>query len=413
MSLMSFLAVLAFGFVVPAAEAASVLMSRSNSSSPAGAVYFISNDPASNAVLTSSIGSNGKLTFGQAVPTHGKGSHGDDGTNNAGTDPLYSANSVVVNAPSRLLAAVNAGSNTVSLFEINANNPSNLTMIGFPASSNGDFPVSLVFNKAGNKLCVLNGGGNGAIACFNVDKAQGLQHRPESVRALALNQTTPSSGPAGSASTIAFSEDETQLVVAVKGLPSKQGYFMIWSISGDGTLSSNSTTIYTPGKDGSLPFSLTPIPGKNAYLAADAAYGANIFELSGTKNASAVKFDVPQHGAICWSTYSSKTKNFYVADAMTNVITEIHLDGNLRPSTVKQYPTIANASTHDLTVATIGGKDYLYASIVTATSVRVMRLDGPGSVHAIQTLDLSSPARKDGARLAPAYMSGLASYVKP
>jgi hypothetical protein len=31
-------------------------------------------------------------------------------------------------------------------------------MIGFPVSSEGEFPMSLAFNKNGTQLCALNGG---------------------------------------------------------------------------------------------------------------------------------------------------------------------------------------------------------------------------------------------------------------
>ena len=51
-----------------------------------------------------------------------------------------------------------AGSNTITLFEINADSPSKLKKIGSPVNSGGEFPVSLAFSNSGSELCVLNGG---------------------------------------------------------------------------------------------------------------------------------------------------------------------------------------------------------------------------------------------------------------
>jgi hypothetical protein len=59
---------------------------------------------------------------------------------------------------SQQFRAYQAGSNTVSLFSINPEDPAKLRLIGKPQKTGGEFPMSLAFNKAGNQLCVLNGG---------------------------------------------------------------------------------------------------------------------------------------------------------------------------------------------------------------------------------------------------------------
>lgn len=57
-----------------------------------------------------------------------------------------------------LTSDTQAGSNTVSLFSINPKLPTDITPIGDPVSSEGEFPMSLSFNSNGTRLCVLNGG---------------------------------------------------------------------------------------------------------------------------------------------------------------------------------------------------------------------------------------------------------------
>jgi len=52
----------------------------------------------------------------------------------------------------------NAGSNTVSMFNIDPNDPTNPTPAGFPISSGGEFPVSITVSKKTGQVCVLNTG---------------------------------------------------------------------------------------------------------------------------------------------------------------------------------------------------------------------------------------------------------------
>ena len=58
-----------------------------------------------------------------------------------------------------------AGSNTISLFRINPENPSQLTLLGLPVWSGGEFPMSAAFNEDGSRVCVLNGGKVAGVRC--------------------------------------------------------------------------------------------------------------------------------------------------------------------------------------------------------------------------------------------------------
>ena len=113
--------------------------------------------------------------------------------------------------------------------------------------------MSLAFNADGSRLCALNGGFVNGVVCYTVDKQAGLKAIPNSQRSLNLNQTTPASGPAGSASHIIFSEDGSSLIAAIKGTPPAQGFLAVWDVASDGTLSQNFKTI-TPPTGGALPF---------------------------------------------------------------------------------------------------------------------------------------------------------------
>jgi hypothetical protein len=90
---------------------------------------------------------------------------------------------------------------------------------------------------------------------------------------------------------------------------------------------------------GTLPHSLSYIPGANALLASDPVVGYDIFNLDLTtpNSAAVVSTSVPgsAQGAICWSTYSQESGNFYLVDVMQSVLTEVHLSPSLSGSIVK------------------------------------------------------------------------------
>lgn len=163
------------------------------------------------------------------------------------------------------------------------------------------------------------------------------------VRSLGLNQTTPATGPAGSASQIVFTEDGKQLVASVKGVPPQPGFFAVWNVQDDGSLSENFQSI-PPAQGGLLPFSMTVIPGKNAILATDAGLGFDIFDLAAVGNAqgqNATTGDrssanaIEGQSATCWSTFSPGTGNFYLTDIGTSTITEVTVGDNLAPKLVR------------------------------------------------------------------------------
>lgn len=387
----------------------------------AGAAYFITNEPSGNFVVSADIGTDGKLALRQATSTNGLGAHGL--TAKPGPDPLFGQGSVKASAASNMLAAVNPGSNTVSVFKINPNSPSSIKLLGNPVGSGGDFPMSVAFNKAGDTICTLNGGAMNGVNCFKIDPNLGPVPLPDTNRALNVNQTTPATGPAGSLSHIAFDESNQHLMAAVKGVPgSVDGFIAIWDVSqssGSAGISlSKDFRQLKPAQGGGLPFSMTIIPGQNAMLSTDAAIGFDIFDLSNAGNAqngtssktSANKID--GQGAVCWSSFSPKTKNFYVTDIITSQVTEINVDGNLKPTVVKQYAQGNTSSTIDNEVASVGSNDFLYVLSPGTTSINVLSLNSPGNAKQLQNVEFSKAAKAAGLTINGNNVQGMTTFVK-
>ena len=136
-------------------------------------------------------------------------------------------------------------------------------------------------------------------------------------------------------------------------MPPAQGFFAVWDVSDDGSLSKDFKSI-APPKEGGLSFSMTLIPGKNALLATDPAVGFTIIDLAGNKS-SAVKID--GQSATCWSSFSKKTGNFYLTDIGTSIVTEVNVDDNLQGKIIKQYKQTASSATIDNDIASINGNE--------------------------------------------------------
>ena len=112
-----------------------------------GAVFTMTNpNGAANSVIMFSKDNHGALTMVGSFATGGNG-----GLRSGPPDPLKSQGSLVLTQDGKWLLAVNAGSNSISVFQVQNNG---LNLVGTTASG-GVFPVSLTIS--GNKVFVLNG----------------------------------------------------------------------------------------------------------------------------------------------------------------------------------------------------------------------------------------------------------------
>ncbi|PPQ97998.1 hypothetical protein CVT26_003060 [Gymnopilus dilepis] len=390
----------------------SVMPRAADKAPSAGAAYFIIDDPAQKLVALN-IAADG--TVGPSARVFNAGGTGVRAVHvtppgkppvlfSPGPDPLFTQGSVRVNEKARILVTVNPGSNTVSLFGINAQDPTKLTPIGKPVNSGGEFPNSVVINSKGTVTCVLNGGKVNGVNCFDIHPIIGLTPKPNTRRLMNVNQTTPPSGPLGSLSSVVFSPDESILFAVTKGFDATtNGYVAAWKVAHDGSLSKDFVKSL-PDTAGRVPFTLFNIPGSNAYLAADPTVGFLTFDFgnSSSLSATATSFEIPNQILNCWVAYSSKSGNFYVIDPALSIINEVHYDSKLKPTLVKQYQQLTNSDTLDSEVAIVNNHAYLYVLQPNATAVTVLSVDRPASASHVQTFNLT-PALK---------AAGLASWDK-
>ncbi len=111
-----------------------------------GAVYTMTNAASGNAVVMYTRNANGMLTPAGSFPTGGVG------LNETTPDPLGSQNSLILTQDGKWLLAVNAGSNTITVFQVKQNGLKAVDWV----SSGGISPVSLTI--FGDEVFVLNDG---------------------------------------------------------------------------------------------------------------------------------------------------------------------------------------------------------------------------------------------------------------
>ncbi|VDB96740.1 unnamed protein product [Peniophora sp. CBMAI 1063] len=379
-------------------------------------LYFITNDPQGNYVVAANIDANGNPIYAGVASAGGAGVHGLVDPNGPvvplNPDATFSQGVVQVHQGNGLLATVNTANHTVVLFAIDPSDPGRLTMLGQPVPSGGEAPNSLVFNKAGDQLWVLNTGAVNGIAGFTVTK-DGLQPQDGTFRPLGLNETTPSTGPFGAASQVVYTQDEKNVIAAVKGPLFGPGFLAAWPIGDDGQLAENFTEIATaPG--GGHPFSLTPIPGQNAFFSADFSIGVDVYDFSngieGVNNSPrTIGVAVPGQDATCWSAYSELLDKYYVMDVTGHQITEVQVDSNLAVTVGANWSVTTGPI--DSVAMTVSNHSYLYTLLAKTLQIGVWKLDVDGLPESQQFLNLTEPVEQDGAFITMNYVQGMASYT--
>src|SRR5579859_860581 len=176
------------------------------------AVFVQTDDPTGNTIRAFHRGDDGGL---HPAGTYATGGLGGTETG-APLDALASQGSLVYDAGHRVLLAVNAGSNTVSVFDVNGDHLDRRQIV----ASGGSFPTSIAVHD--DIVYVLNAGADATVAGFRLTRA-GLVPLPGSVRSLGLGNTTPPvfiSAPAQ----VGISPDGRHLVVTTKNHNTILGY---------------------------------------------------------------------------------------------------------------------------------------------------------------------------------------------
>jgi 6-phosphogluconolactonase (cycloisomerase 2 family) len=201
-------------------------------------VYVQTDDPSGNAVVVYRRGDDGTLSLAGQYSTGGLGGV----LAGSQVDHLASQGSLAYVADAGALIAVNAGSDTVSVFGADGDRLQLRQVIG----SGGAFPVSVA--TYGRLVYVLNALGGGSVQGYRLTRA-GLVPLAGSGRALGLD---PTAAPqfTNTPGQLAFSPDGSQLIVTTK---MNGNDIDVFAVRRDGTLSAAPVVNPEPG---TVPFAI-------------------------------------------------------------------------------------------------------------------------------------------------------------
>jgi Lactonase, 7-bladed beta-propeller len=355
--------------VAPVAAGASVPVSQTpahNSSGffgQGGSVFVQTDSPTGNQVDVFGRGPGGTL-----YPA-GTYSTGGNGGIEAGSvvDHLASQNSLVYDQQSDELYAVNAGSDTISVFLVFGDRLFRIEVL----PSGGQFPVSIA--AQGNLVEVLNAGGAGSVQGY-VRFGPFLFPVPGANRSLGLDNTTPPNFLMGPGD-IGFTPNGRQLIVTTKASTSDIDVF---SVGAFGTLSEpveNAST--TP-----VPFAFTFGPGATLVVAEalDSAVSTYTVNTGGSLTAGSSLGD--GQAALCWITAAGGFD--YVANAGSNSLSAYWVGPG---GSLSLVGVVASTDAGPIDMAASPGGKYLYSEDGGAGAVDEFAVNSDGSLTAIGTVE--------------------------
>ncbi|POS79352.1 hypothetical protein DHEL01_v202237 [Diaporthe helianthi] len=310
------------------------------------AVYMLSNQ-ASNTVVAVPIAQDGTLNEagGSSTTTGGAGATGIDGSTNAPSNPdaLFSQSALTVAGNN--LFAVNAGSNTLSMFTIDAQDPTKLTMVGQPAQLPGEFPVTVGASAKHNIACAGMTGSTAGISCASFNAEQGLGAMDD-LRPFDLGQSTPPVGPTNTVSQVFFSDDQATMFATVKGDPTKNNTGFLASFPVNAASRCQSASVAAQGEQSSpegtaVLFGSAAIPGTSDLFVTDASFGGAVLSMqqaaaaatgNGSSQAAGAAPQVVGKGVVegqkatCWAAISPATNTAFVTDVGVNHLVEMSLE---------------------------------------------------------------------------------------
>src|SRR5882724_2832517 len=284
-------------------------------------------------------------------------------TGGAGTAAgLGSQGAVTLSDDGRLLFAVNAGSNDVSVFQVD---PQGLSLVS-RTPSGGTRPISVTVSR--NVVYVLNSGGAGNITGFTVGSTGGLTQIAGSTRSLSGANVGPAE--------VSFSPDGRQLVVTEKST-SLLDVYPVDENGVAGALTSNTSA-------GGTPFGFAFGPRNLLFVSEAAAPGsASSYAVSGSGDVRVISGAVlTHHGAPCWAVVTTDRRFGYTGNGSGSVSGfSIAPDGSIR-LLGDGATALIGAGVND--IALTANSRYLYVlQTGGARAIHAFRIQNDGSLRAL------------------------------
>jgi hypothetical protein len=331
-----------------------------------GAVFVQTNGVDANSVVVYDRAPDGTLTQAGTYATGGRGGIAVG----APSDHLASQGSLVYDSRHALLFAVNAGSDSLSVFRVDGD----VLTLQQVLPSGGGFPASLAVH--GNLLYVLNAGGTGIVQGFRIDGHE-LHPIQGSARSLGLANTDPpffltSPGQVG------FTPDGGRLIVTTKGSGSTIDVF---AVSPDGRLSA--TPVQNPSAT-PAPFAFTFDPASQRLVSGEAGISAVSTYVVGADGTLSDPHSLSDaQVALCWIT---RVRGFYyVSNTGSNTVSGYTIGADGRPSLLTPNGVVAGTE-HGPIDSTSAGDEFLYVETGISGTVDEFHVNDDGTLTRIGTV---------------------------
>ena len=266
-----------------------------------GAVYTMSNAVAGNQIIVFARSADGSLSDQKEFATGGTGTGGGLGSQGA----------LILSKGGQWLFAVNAGSDELSVFRVNASGLQLTDRIG----SNGDLPISVT--NHGSLVYVLNAGGAGNIAGFTVSTGGKLSPIQGSVQPLSSGASDPAQ--------VSFTPDGSQLVVTEKAT----NRIVTYSVSASGAAAAP----VVHASSGVTPFGFA-FAGRNTLIVSEAFGGAASGSAASSYNVAggdfqAVSASVPTtETSACWAIVTNNNRIAFISNTGSGTLTAYAVGGD-------------------------------------------------------------------------------------
>lgn len=329
-------------------------------------------------VQTNAADGNAVVAYDSALHpagTYATGGHGGALTG-AVVDRLASQGSLTLDRAHGLLYAVNAGSNTITVFGVHGTKLTRLQVIG----SGGDFPVSVAVH--GNLVYVLNARSGGSVQGFERLGTRlirvPLWHRGLGLDPAATPEFTHTPGQ------VAFSPDGRQLLVTTKANTNAVDVF---SVDRFGGLSAKPVVNVEAG---AVPFAAAFDRTGKLAVAEAGPNAVATFDLHPSGKITAVDLAPTGGAATCWIVSVNGT--FYVSNAGSGTVSAYRTaaDGKLRALGT----TTTDAGTVDAAASSDGHR--LYVQTGAKGIVDAYRINPNGSLAPTGSVTVPGSAGGEG-----------------
>jgi 6-phosphogluconolactonase (cycloisomerase 2 family) len=327
---------------------------------PSAVVFVQTNQPSGNQIVVYDRAGTGQLTRAGTYATGGNGGTAVPGTE---SDHLGSQGSLVYDPAAALLIAVNAGSNTVSVFGVSGDR----LHLEHVVPSGGQFPASVAVQ--GPLVYVLNSGGTGVVQGFRLAGGQ-LVPIPGSARTLGLANTNPpfflsSPGQVG------FTPDGRQLIVTTKASGSTIDIFQVGS---NGRLSA--TPVQNPSAT-PVPFAFTFTPAGRLAVGEAGVSAVSTYSIGSDGSLTDPRSLSDGQTALCWILRVGSY--YYVSNTGSNTLSAYQIAANGQPSLVGASGVVATTEAGPIDLTSPIGTSYLYGETGSGT-VDEYQVNGDGTL---------------------------------